>query len=82
MTETRLLRMKIQESGLKMEFIANSLGISRYTLTKKVENESDFKAGEIDAMCQLLGINDLTVKESIFFTKNVGKKSTKNDERG
>ena len=47
MTNTRLLRQRIKESGLKLQYIADYLGISRVTLTMKIENQSDFRQNEI-----------------------------------
>ena len=43
MTNTVLLRQRIKASGLKLQHIADYLGISRAALTMKIENVSDFR---------------------------------------
>lgn len=67
MTNTELLREAIARSGLKLQYIADILGISRFALTNKVENKSQFKSGEIKKLCDLLRIESLSEKERIFF---------------
>jgi hypothetical protein len=67
MTNTELLREAITRSGLKLQFIADTLGISRFALNNKIENKSQFKSGEIKTLCNLLGIESLSEKELIFF---------------
>lgn len=67
MTNTELLREAIQNSGLKIQFIADKLELSRFALNNKIENRTQFKSGEIKALCELLGIESLSDKERIFF---------------
>lgn len=67
MTNTKLLREIIFNKGLKYGFIADKLNISLQSLSRKIENETEFKAGEIKKLCELLEINDYHEKESIFF---------------
>ena len=67
MTNTKLLREFIFNKGLKYGFIANKLNISHQSLIRKIENETQFKAGEIKELCNLLDITDLKVKDRIFF---------------
>lgn len=67
MTNTNLLRQKIEESGLKLQFIADKLGISRATLTAKINGTSEFNQTEIQTLCDLLNIKSLKEKNSIFF---------------
>ena len=71
MTNTNLLLEKIKESGLKIGYIAESLGISYHWFRKKVHNEVAFKAYEIQILCELLNITDPHEKERIFFAQNV-----------
>lgn len=73
MTDTLLLKEKIESSGLRISFIANKLGIERTTLWKKVNNERSFKQNEIMQMCELLRIDSLEEKERIFFATDVDK---------
>lgn len=71
MTDTEKVRKLIRESGLKMQYIAEMLGISRYALSLKIENKNEFKSSEIAAMCDLLGVKSLEQKETLFFAKGV-----------
>ncbi len=71
MVNTALLNKKIEESGLKKEYIANQIGITRAGFYKKATNGSEFTTGEVAALCKLLSITKLTEKESIFFAKEV-----------
>lgn len=67
MTDTNLLQEVIKKSGLKLQYLADSLGISRTALSNKIQNETEFKASEILALCVLLKIEDPALKEKIFF---------------
>ena len=67
MTNTELLNQKIEMSGYKRSFIAKQLGLSAYGLAKKIQNETEFKASEINALCVLLNIVSPEEKEAIFF---------------
>ena len=66
MTNTQLLRNKMEQSGYKLRFIAGKLGISYQGFLNKVE----FTASEIHILFNLL---DMTEKErdAIFFALNV-----------
>lgn len=77
MTNTKLVKEIISQSGLKLQFIADKLNISRYALSLKIDNKSEFKSSEISTLCKLLGIKSLKQKEKIFFAKQVDLKSTK-----
>lgn len=76
MTDTELLRRRIKDSGLKIGYIAEKMGLSRFGLTKKINNESQFFAGEIDKMCEILNITSIKERMRIFFVKEVDKTST------
>jgi cytidylate kinase len=64
---TKKLKMKIIDSGIKYKVIAKNLGLSYYGLQKKVNNETEFKASEIKKLCKMLNITDSKIKEEIFF---------------
>lgn len=76
MTNTERLKELIKSCGLKMGFIAEKLGLSDYGLAKKINNETEFKASEIDKLCSILQIKSLDDKEAIFFAKQVELNST------
>ena len=56
MTNTELLKDKIEKSGYKLKYIAEQIGITYYGFLKKVNNETEFKASEIQTLCDLLEI--------------------------
>lgn len=76
MTDTKKLNERIDDSGLKKSYIAKALGIARSTLSHKIANRREFKASEIDALCDLLGIKDPEEKEAIFFALEVAETAT------
>ena len=67
MTDTEVLKEKIDEKGYKLKGLASILGLSYYGLKLKIENVSQFKSEEIKELCKLLGIENLKEKEAIFF---------------
>lgn len=75
MTNTNLLRKKVDESGYKLRFIASKLGITYQGFLKKINNETEFKASEMQILRELLNLTDSEF-EQIFFTLNVESKST------
>ena len=68
MTNTDLLREKIRLSGLRMKFIANSIGITYQGLLNKVTNKQEFRASEIQALYDLLGLTE-EERIKIFFAQ-------------
>ena len=68
MTNTQLLVEAIAKSGYKRSYIAKAIGLkSAYSLALKIDNKSEFKASEINALCELLNISSLEEKQAIFF---------------
>lgn len=66
MTNTKLLREKIDASGLKLQYIADQLGITRFGLHKKLQDGSEFKPSQIVKLCELLRIETAEEREQIF----------------
>lgn len=66
MTDSTALRKAVDKSGLKYIKIAGEMGISPYTLQKKIDNETEFKASEIVKLCVLLSLSDME-RSAIFF---------------
>lgn len=64
MVNTLKIKAAILQSGLSRNDVAVKLGMSAYTLHKKIHNITEFKASEISALSVLLNISD---KDSIFF---------------
>ena len=68
MTNTSLLEKYIDNSGYKRSYIAQQLDISAYGFALKINNKSEFKATEIDTLCDLLNIG-IEDRMAIFFAK-------------
>ena len=63
MTNSVALRNAIEHRGLKLTFIAGALGLSRWGLYKKLDNKSEFKASEIAALSELLGLSTAEIHD-------------------
>ena len=70
MTNTSMLEQEINKSGYKRSYIADFLGISTYTLSMKIRNETKFKASEIEKLCKILGF-EVNTRMAIFFANTV-----------
>lgn len=66
MTNTDLLLKHVHDSGLKLKFIAESLGITPFGLSNKIHNKTEFKATEIRKMKELLNLSN-EERDKIFF---------------
>ena len=66
MTDTVALRSRIEKSGLKYCRIASQMGISSYSLQKKIDNLVEFKASEIVKLASILSLTD-SERTAIFF---------------
>lgn len=73
MTNTLRLKAAIVESGLTRKEVSHALGISTFTLHKKLHNSVEFKASEIQKLKGLLKITDV---QGIFFAQDVEFNST------
>lgn len=77
MTNTTLLKELIKNSGLRMSFIAEKLGISRTALYKKIEGLVQFSGPEIKIMCELLHLKTWGKIKPVFFADDVNKNDNK-----
>lgn len=66
MTNSVLLRQKINECGYKLVFVAAKCGLTYYGFLKKLNNETEFKVGEVANLKELLQLTDAEVG-AIFF---------------
>ena len=71
MTNTKLLEEKINSSGYRKDYIADRIGITRQSLTKKINNETAFTVEEAQQWCDVLKITRAKEKEAIFFSNKV-----------
>ena len=70
MTNTDLLKAKIESSGYKLTYIAAKIGLSYQGFLNKINNKTEFTAPEIKGLCDLLEIS-IEEKEPIFFASDV-----------
>ena len=70
MTNSVLLRQKIDESGYKLAFVAAQCGLTYYGFLKKLNNETEFKASEMVILKGLLGLSDEERDEIFFYTES------------
>lgn len=72
MTDTELLKEKIENSGYRFSWIAKQLNLSPFGLRKKVNGENEFKATEIIKFQEILNISN-TERDKIFLSKMLKK---------
>lgn len=65
LTDTKLLKEKIENSGYRFNWIAKNLNLTPYGLRKKVNGETEFKATEIVKFQEILKISN-TERDKIF----------------
>lgn len=70
MTDTELLEKKIQESGKKKGYLAGKVGLSLGGFYNCCNNKAEWKASQIDILCDELYITDLNERHQIFFAKS------------
>ena len=66
MTDSEALNKVIENSGLKLTFIARALKLSREGFYKKLNNQTEFKASEIVKMHEILNLSN-EQRDKIFF---------------
>lgn len=60
------LKGKIAEAGFSQRTLAEALGMSKNTLNAKVNGKVPFNTVEIELICNVLDIRDVTEKAAIF----------------
>ena len=67
MVKTELLREYIDKSGLKIQFLAKEIGITRQSLTSKIDGVHDFRVQEAARLSELLALTKAQ-RDTIFFS--------------
>lgn len=70
MVNTQLLDKKIDESGLRISYITEQMGITRQAFDKKKKNAYRFRVAEMYVLADLLKLNNEEKKE-IFFAEEL-----------
>lgn len=65
-TNTELLNSKIEDSGLKLSFIAEQCKLSYPSLSNRLKGKVEFRANEIRIISSLLDLSSIDVNR-IFF---------------
>lgn len=63
--DTKMLDDYIEKSGLRIDYIVKTLGISRQAFDRKRKGNISFRAPEVYVLCDLLKIPD-DIKPKIF----------------
>lgn len=69
MTNTELLERKIKESGKKKSYLAQKVGLTRAGFRNCCINKSEFRTGQVQILCDELGITSLKERQAIFFAQ-------------
>lgn len=63
MTDTKMLRELIKESGYTYKFLASQVGITRESLYLKIEGKNEFTASQIKTLAELLKLTKTQVND-------------------
>ena len=69
MINTEKLMDAITDSGIKLGYIAEQMGLSRSGLYKKLNGKTEFKGSEISKLSEILGMTGERVNAIFFETK-------------
>lgn len=69
MVNTKLAKEIVKQSGKKYKYIAQIMGITPYSLSKKLNNTTSMTTSEVNLFCEAVGINDEKIMFDIFFAK-------------
>lgn len=70
MVDTEMLKAVIEERGMFIGAIAKKAGMKHYTLARRINGESEFRASEIEAVSRVLNLK-ASERNAIFFKKDV-----------
>lgn len=70
MTDTELLRQKIKDSGYKVVFLADKVGLTPQGFYKKLQDESDWTFTQVMRLQELLRLTKDEI-DDIFFNPEV-----------
>lgn len=66
MLNKNMFNSVVARTGMTHKELSQKIGISKNTLSSKVNNKVPFNVNEIDRICQVLGITDDNEKAQIF----------------
>ena len=68
MTDLKLLRKVIDDSGLKITALSEKAGINRATLYNRLDGKGEFTVSEMTGLSEVLGLSP-GERDRIFFAK-------------
>lgn len=71
MINTNLLRVAMVEAGYSQAKLSKAMNWAPNTTSAKINNKSEITLREAAALCELLQINDLEKRNSIFFAQTI-----------
>lgn len=69
MVNTNAFLGVMASQGYSQRSLAEAAGMNKNTLNLKINNKADFKTGEIEVLCDVLGITKPSDKANIFLAK-------------
>lgn len=70
MVDKNKLAGAIASKGLTQKKLAEMIGVSKNTISAKINNKSSFDTDEIERICRVLGIKDVIEKANIFLANS------------
>ena len=70
MVNSNMLKKKIDDSWMKIKYVAVQIGLTPAGFYKKINNESEFKVSEVVAITRVLGLSS-NERDEIFFGSDV-----------
>lgn len=70
MVDRYMLEKVLKDSGLKRDYIAEQLGITRYSLLRKVKGDSEFTASELAALKNVLRLTQGSFRRIFFASES------------
>lgn len=69
MVDTKKLNNLIKDAGLRKDYIANALHITKQSLSNKINNKTEFKMDEISVIREMLHLDSDMMVEVFFATR-------------
>ena len=72
----------IASKGLTQKKLAEMIGVSKNTISAKMNNKSSFDTDEIERICRVLGIKDVMEKANIFLANSSQNRDDSTNKAG
>jgi hypothetical protein len=74
-TNEKLFRETVDKCGMKLQYLAEKMGISYQSLLNKLHGKTEFTVYEVSVFQQITGCSD-EIRDAIFYGKNVACEDT------